>query len=130
MPTLAANEGEELFVERARAAGVELDVDDTISELCRRLDELPLAIELAAARTPLFSPEGLLERVGSRLDLLRGRRDSDPRQATLRATIDWSYELLDDARGGSSRQLRCSSTAASTTRHTRLQALTLTRCSL
>ena len=97
VPTLAANEGEALFVERARAAGVELDVDDTIRELCHRLDQLPLALELAAARTPLFSAEGLLERVGSRLDLLRGRRDGDPRQATLRTTIDWSYELLDEA---------------------------------
>ena len=86
VPTLAANEGEALFVERARAAGVELDVDDTIRELCHRLDQLPLALELAAARTPLFSAEGLLERVGSRLDLLRGRRDGDPRQATLRTT--------------------------------------------
>ena len=64
---------------------------------CHRLDQLPLALELAAARTPLFSAEGLLERVGSRLDLLRGRRDGDPRQATLRTTIDWSYELLDEA---------------------------------
>ena len=97
VPTLAANEAQELFVERARAAGVELRVDDTVRELCHRLDELPLAIELAAARTPLFGPDGLLERVGSRLDLLRGHRDSDPRQATLRATIDWSYELLDEA---------------------------------
>jgi predicted ATPase len=94
VPPLAAGEGELLFVERARAAGVELTVDDTIRDLCHRLDQLPLAIELAAARTPLFHPAGLLDRVGSYLDLLRGHRDSDPRQATLRATIDWSYSLL------------------------------------
>jgi predicted ATPase len=50
--------------------------------------------ELAAARTSLFSPEQLLERIGERLELLRGSRDVDPRQQTLRTTIDWSYELL------------------------------------
>jgi tetratricopeptide (TPR) repeat protein len=63
--------------------------------LCRRLDQLPLAIELAAARTPLLMPAQLLERLGRRLDLFKGHRDSDPRQHTLRATIDWSYALLD-----------------------------------
>ena len=65
-------------------------------ELCRRLDDLPLALELAAARTPLFSPEQLLERLTGRLDLLKGGRDADPRQQTLRATIEWSHDLLDD----------------------------------
>ena len=66
------------------------------AELCERLDKLPLAIELAAARTVVFSPEQLLERLGQRLDLLKGGRDADPRQRTLRATIEWSYDLLDD----------------------------------
>ena len=56
-----------------------------------RLDELPLALELAAARTALFSPGQLLERISERLDLLKGERDADPRQQTLRATIEWSY---------------------------------------
>ena len=60
----------------------------------RRLDELPLAVELAAARTTLFTPEQLLERLGQRLDLLKGGRDADPRQQTLRAAIEWSHELL------------------------------------
>ena len=63
-------------------------------ELCQRLDELPLAIELAAARTALFSPEQLLDKLSQRLDLLKGERDADPRQQTLRATIEWSYDLL------------------------------------
>src|SRR5262249_2776132 len=64
--------------------------------LCRRLDQLPLALELAAARTIVLSPEQLLERLSQRLDLLRGGRDVDPRQQTLRTTISWSYELLSE----------------------------------
>ena len=62
--------------------------------MCHRLDNLPLAIELAAARAKLFSPAQLLERLDQRLDLFRGGRDADPRQRTLRATIEWSYDLL------------------------------------
>jgi predicted ATPase/class 3 adenylate cyclase len=96
VPTLARQDAERLFVERARAAGATLEVDDTVIDLCRRLDDLPLAIELTAARTPVLTPRQLVERLGGRLDLLRGGRDADPRQATLRATIDWSYELLDE----------------------------------
>jgi predicted ATPase/class 3 adenylate cyclase len=65
-----------------------------IGELCRRLDNMPLAVELAAARTKVLSPEQILERLSQRLDLLKGGRDADPRQQTLRATIEWSYELL------------------------------------
>ena len=61
----------------------------------RRLDNLPLALELAAARTVVFPPEQLLERLSERLDLLKAGRDADPRQQTLRATIEWSYDLLD-----------------------------------
>jgi predicted ATPase/class 3 adenylate cyclase len=94
VPPLAKSDGEQLFVERARAVGVRLAADRTISELCGRLDELPLAIELAAARTVVFSPEQLLERLSQRLDLLEAGRDADSRQRTLRSTIDWSYDLL------------------------------------
>jgi predicted ATPase len=68
-----------------------------LAELCDRLDRLPLAIELAAARTKVLSVESLLERLDRRLPLLTSRRrDVDDRQRTLRATIEWSYDLLDD----------------------------------
>jgi len=67
-----------------------------IAELCLRLDGLPLAIELAAARIRLYSPQALRQRLGTRLKLLQGgARDLPQRQKTLRDTIDWSYELLD-----------------------------------
>lgn len=95
VPPLLAADGERLFLDRARAVGVSLIEDERVSEVCARLDQLPLALELAAARTVVFAPEQLLERLGQRLDLLKGSRDADPRQLTLRATIDWSYELLD-----------------------------------
>jgi predicted ATPase len=66
-----------------------------IAEICIRLDGLPLAIELAAARTRLFSPHALLSRLEHRLDVLTGgARDVPARQQTLRATIAWSYHLL------------------------------------
>jgi predicted ATPase/class 3 adenylate cyclase len=96
VPGLAADEGEQLFVQRARAAGVEVDSDETVVELCARLDGLPLAIELAAARTTMFSPAAILERLDGRLDLLAtGDHDVEERQRTLEATIGWSYDLLD-----------------------------------
>ena len=68
----------------------------TIAELCRRLDNLPLAVELAAARTSVLTPPQILERLAQRLDLLKGGRDAEARQQTLRATIEWSYDLLAD----------------------------------
>ena len=87
-----------LFVQRAGEIGRELTADATVAEICRRLDGLPLAIELAAARTKLLAPERLLERFGSVLPLLTGgTRDAPERQRTLRATIEWSYDLLDPA---------------------------------
>ena len=93
VPVLAAHQAEQ-FVSAPGSVGVTLTPDETIVELCAQLDELPLAVELAAARTVLFSPDQLLERLTQRLDLFKGARDADPRQQTLRATIDWSYELL------------------------------------
>jgi predicted ATPase/class 3 adenylate cyclase len=89
VPPLTDPEAVELFCTRAR-----LEADETIGELCRRLDNLPLAVELAAARASVLSPEQILERLSQRLDLFKGRRGADPRQATLRATIEWSYDLL------------------------------------
>jgi predicted ATPase/class 3 adenylate cyclase len=93
-------EAVQLFVERARAVRPEFRVTDenaaAVAEICLRLDGLPLAIELATARINLFSPEALRDRLGSRLQLLRGgARDMPARQQTLRATIEWSYRLLD-----------------------------------
>jgi predicted ATPase/DNA-binding SARP family transcriptional activator len=89
-----------LFVRRARAANDRFALDRSsgppVAEICRRLDGLPLAIELAAARTKLLPPRALLERLGDRLDVLGGgSRDAPPRQRTLRATLDWSHGILD-----------------------------------
>ena len=89
---LPTHDGVALFCNRARSTP-----DATIAELCRRLDNLPLAIELAAARANTLAPEQMLERLGQRLDLLRAGRGSDARQQTLRSTIEWSYELLEPA---------------------------------
>jgi predicted ATPase/class 3 adenylate cyclase len=94
VPPLAASDGEALFTARARAVDPASGPSEAVRELCLQLEELPLAIELAAARTALFSPEQLLAKLSQRLDLLKGERDADPRQQTLRATIEWSYELL------------------------------------
>jgi predicted ATPase/class 3 adenylate cyclase len=88
VPPLAEPEAVELFCERAQ-----LERNEEICELCARLDNLPLAVELAAARTKALSPAQILERLSQRLDL-QGGRDADPRQQTLRATIEWSYDLL------------------------------------
>lgn len=91
-----------LFIDRARAirAGfaVTNETAPAIAQICVRLDGLPLAIELAAARIRLFSPEALLTRLEHRLSLLTGgARDLPARQQTLRGAIDWSYDLLDPA---------------------------------
>ena len=94
VPPLAERDGVALFTVRARAVDPAFASSEAVGELCLRLDELPLALELAAARTALFSPQQLLERLSERLDLLKGERDADPRQQTLRATIEWSYDLL------------------------------------
>jgi len=79
-------------VEAGARAGAE--PDEIVHQLCRALDNLPLALELAAARTSVLSPARILERLSARLDLFKGGRDAEARQRTLRATIAWSYELL------------------------------------
>jgi predicted ATPase len=91
VPPLAEPEAVRLFSERSG-----LDPDDTTAELCRRLDNLPLAVELAAARTGVLTPQQILDRLAERLDLLKGGRDAEARQQTLRATIEWSHDLLAD----------------------------------
>jgi predicted ATPase len=94
VPVLARPEARTLFLTRARATRPDFEPDRGLDELCARLDDLPLALELAAARTSLMTTEQLLDRLGARLDL-RGGRDAEKRQQTLRATIEWSYELLE-----------------------------------
>jgi predicted ATPase/class 3 adenylate cyclase len=89
VPALAEPEAVELFCARAR-----IEPDDTVAELCSRLDNLPLALELAAARVRVLTPAQILDRISQRLDLFRAGRDADPRQQTLRATIAWSHDLL------------------------------------
>jgi predicted ATPase len=94
-----ANATVRLFVERAQAAqpAFRLTADnvESVAEICRRLDGVPLAVELAAARVRLLPPKLLLERLGTRLDLLgAGAADLPERQRTLRSAIDWSYQLL------------------------------------
>jgi predicted ATPase/DNA-binding SARP family transcriptional activator len=102
VPPLAKESALELFVGRVREQDVGYspgpDELKTISAICERLDGLPLAIELAAARARVMTPAEILDRIGSRLDLLTaGRRDAPERHRTLRATIGWSYDLLEDA---------------------------------
>ena len=99
VPQLAPAESVELFVERASnaAAGFELSDEnaEAIAAICRRLDGLPLAIELAAPRVRTLTPQALLRRLDQRLPLLTGgAQDADERQRTLRDTIAWSYDLL------------------------------------
>jgi predicted ATPase/class 3 adenylate cyclase len=89
VPPLAEPEAVELFCTRAR-----IEPEDAVAELCSSLDNLPLALELAAARVSVLTPAQILERVSQRLDLFRAGRGADPRQQTLRATIAWSYDLL------------------------------------
>jgi len=92
---LTPQEAVTLFCERAQAVRADVVPSPTVSQLCERLDRLPLALELAAARTKLLAPPVLLERLGSTLDALKGTRDVEERHATLRATIAWSHDLLD-----------------------------------
>jgi predicted ATPase len=88
---LADPDAVELFCRRAR-----VDPDETVELLCRRLDNLPLALELAASRVSVLSPAQVVDRLAARLDLLRAGRGAEARQQTLRATIEWSHDLLDD----------------------------------
>ncbi|MGA7272617.1 MAG: NB-ARC domain-containing protein, partial [Acidimicrobiia bacterium] len=98
--SIAASEAVRLFVERAQEAssGFTLSAENAgaVAEITVRLDGLPLAIELAAARLGVFAPSELRDRLRSRLDVLgKGARDLPDRQRTLHSTIEWSYELLD-----------------------------------
>jgi predicted ATPase len=91
---LPTDEAVHLFRQRATVA----EPLDAVVEICRRVDRLPLAVELAAARTTLLPPTALLARLQRALPVLTtGRRDAPQRQRTLRATIEWSYDLLDES---------------------------------
>jgi len=96
VPPLDPRDAAELFTERARAADPRFEPTPVIERLCSQLDNLPLPLELAATRVAVLSPEQLLDRLSERLDLLKAVRGVDPRQQTLRATIEWSYDLLGD----------------------------------
>ena len=99
VPQLALGDAVELFAERAQATVADFRLTDenshAVEEICRRLDGLPLAIELAAPRVRTLTPQTLLRRLDQRLPLLTGgAQDADERQRTLRNTIAWSYDLL------------------------------------
>ena len=103
---LAPSDGVDLFLARARAIRPDFEAEPAVGEICRRLDELPLAIELAAARVRALSPAQILERLEQRLPLLTGgARDLPERQRTLRATIEWSHDLLTDDEQAAFRRL-------------------------
>jgi len=101
--SFSENESIKLFTERARSAKTNFSLTDltegnaaTVAEICHKLDGLPLAIELAAARIKILSPSQILERLANRLKLLTGgARNLPERQQTMRGAIEWSYDLLD-----------------------------------
>jgi predicted ATPase/class 3 adenylate cyclase len=97
VPPMMMDDAAQLFLARSTERGVTLFRTADVEQLCRGLDGLPLALELAAARTTVFTPGQLVERLRERLDLFKGARDVEARQRTLRATIDWSYGLLPEA---------------------------------
>lgn len=99
--TVSDSEAVSLFVQRVQQLlprfALNADNAQAIADICRRLDGLPLAIELAAARCKLLTPQALLTRLDSRLTVLSGgMRDAPARQRTLRATLEWGFDLLDD----------------------------------
>jgi predicted ATPase/class 3 adenylate cyclase/Flp pilus assembly protein TadD len=101
VPSLSLPAALALFTDRARASDARYALADEnarfVSDICRRLDGLPLAIELAAARVKVLSPQQLAQRLDERFRVLTGGdRSALPRQQTLRATIDWSFDLLDE----------------------------------
>jgi len=102
LEAVAACEAAQLFIERAAAVSPKFSISDNnaaaIGQICRRLDGIPLALELAAARVTVLSPGQIASRLDDRFKLLTGgSRTALPRQQTLRAMLDWSFDLLTDA---------------------------------
>ncbi len=96
---IGSSEAARLFVERARAVDSGFNLDESnaraVGTICRRLDGIPLALELAAARVAVLAPQQIADRLDMRFGLLRGgSRDTPPRHRTLRATMEWSHDLL------------------------------------
>jgi predicted ATPase len=97
VPTLPLEDAVALFTQRARLLKPSFEPDGHVAQIARRLDGLPLALELAAARVKVLTSRQILERLGHSLDLLTSSsRDAPQRQRTLRATIEWSRDLLDE----------------------------------
>jgi predicted ATPase/class 3 adenylate cyclase len=95
VPTLPIDDATALFTQRARQLDPYFDPDAAVRQIADRLDGLPLALELAAARVKVLTPDQILERLGRSLDLLTtGAHDAPERQRTLRGTVEWSYGLL------------------------------------
>src|SRR5262245_20232413 len=95
VPTLPSDDAAALFTQRARQLVPQFEPDSAVRRIAERLEGLPLALELAAARVKVLTPAQILERLGRSLDLLTsGAHDAPERQRTLRGTVEWSYELL------------------------------------
>jgi non-specific serine/threonine protein kinase len=99
LSAIASSPAVQLFVERATAAQAQFRLTEgnaqPVAQICRRLDGIPLALELAAARVGVLTPKELTERIDQRFSIFtRGSRTTLPRQQTLQATMDWSYQLL------------------------------------
>jgi hypothetical protein len=95
VPTLPVDDAVALFTQRVRQLRPAFEADEYVTGIAERLDGLPLALELAAARVKVLTPKQILERLGRSLELLTsGAQDAPERQRTLRATIEWSYQLL------------------------------------
>ena len=95
VPTLPLDEAAALFTQRARQLEPRFEPDAAVRQIAERLDGLPLALELAAARVKVLTPEQILQRLSPSLDLLTsGAQDAPERQRTLRGTVEWSYRLL------------------------------------
>jgi predicted ATPase len=131
---LDADEARRLFVERARARRPEFmpdeRADETIVRICERLDRLPLAIELAAARVGVMSAAEILAGLESRLGELGGGRLSPPRHRTVRATVEWSHKLLDAGEQEASARWPCSSAVSTPRRRSRWRLGCRWTCSL